>query len=50
MPFTSLKQQRFMFANHPKTARAMANRMKRKGMKFATKKHPRVNRRSGKKK
>jgi hypothetical protein len=49
MPFTSLKQQRFMFANHPKIARKMADKMKKKGMKFATKKHPRVNRRRKKK-
>lgn len=49
MPFSSLKQQRFMFANHPKIARKMANKQKAKGMKFATKKHPRIKSRSKKK-
>jgi hypothetical protein len=33
-----------MFSQHPKIARRMANRMKAKGMKFATKKHPRIGR------
>jgi hypothetical protein len=45
MPFTSLAQQRFMFSQHPRIARKMANRMKAKGQKFATKKNPKIRRR-----
>lgn len=47
MPFKTLRQMRFMFSQHPKTARQMANRMKRKRMKFPTKKRP--GRKGGKK-
>jgi hypothetical protein len=48
MPFTSKRQMRFMFSQHPKIAQKMANRQKAKSGKGVFKKLPKQARRKKK--